>query len=394
MANSNFVVHNGLTVGPLTIDAATGNISTTGVIAVTGAGSFGGLNAYQIYSGSSNVTATTSYVNVSVNGSNVAAFSSQSLSITGFFNTAGNILAGGATVSAANVNGSLTASGITQVTNATNATGGVSGALQVTGGAYIAQDLWVVGNIYAGNLMSTVANIVTIQDGLIYLDRANTYPYNYSIGMYSHYIGGPANAYVHSAVTRQPNDSAWWFVSNIAEPSPATGNINVYDSNAIYDTIRVGNVIPGISNLATLGSTTNWFSKAFTVSATAQYADLAENYVGDASYEAGTVVCFGGDKEVTLCDVDMCSRVAGVVSTNPAYLMNGTQTGENIVPVALTGRVPTKVRGPISKGDLIVSAGDGHARAEGIPQVGTVIGKALEDFDGDSGVIEVVVGKH
>lgn len=394
MANTNFVVHNGLTVGPLTIDAATGALTTTGNISVTGGGSFGGLDAAKINSGASNVSVSASFVNVAINGSNIAAFSSQSLSITGFFNTAGNILAGGATVSAANVNGSLTASGITQVTNATNATGGVSGALQVTGGAYIAKDLWVTGNIYAGNLMSTVANVLTVQNSLIYLQNANTYPYSYSIGMYGHYIGGPANVYVHTAVTRQPNDSSWWFVSNVAEPSPATGNINVYDSNAIYDTIRVGNVIPGISNLATLGSTTNWFSKAFTVSATAQYADLAENYLGDASYEAGTVVCFGGDKEVTLCDVDMCSRVAGVVSTNPAYLMNGTQTGENIVPVALTGRVPTKVRGPIRKGDLIVSAGEGHARAENIPQVGTVIGKALEDFDGETGVIEVVVGKH
>ena len=155
-----------------------------------------------------------------------------------------------------------------------------------------------------------------------------------------------------------------------------------------------GNVVPTASNTYTLGNTTQWWSKAFTVSATAQYADLAENYVGDASYAAGTVVEFGGTHEITLCDTDMSSRVAGVVSTNPAYLMNGTQTGENIVAVALTGRVPTKVRGPISKGDLMVSAGDGHARAEGIPQVGTVIGKALEDFNGDSGVIEVVVGKH
>ena len=65
-----------------------------------------------------------------------------------------------------------------------------------------------------------------------------------------------------------------------------------------------------------------------------------------------------------------------------------------MVAVALTGRVPTKVRGPISKGDLIVSAGEGYARAEGLPQVGTVIGKALENFNGDTGVIEVVVGKH
>jgi hypothetical protein len=121
---------------------------------------------------------------------------------------------------------------------------------------------------------------------------------------------------------------------------------------------------------------------------------VEQRAVKDAGYAAGTVVAFGGTHEITVCDTDMSSRVAGVVSTNPAYLMNGTQTGEHIVPVALTGRVPTKVRGPIRKGDLIVSAGDGHARAETLPQVGTVIGKALEDFDGDSGVIEVVVGKH
>ena len=155
-----------------------------------------------------------------------------------------------------------------------------------------------------------------------------------------------------------------------------------------------GNVVPTASNTYTLGNTTQWWSKAFTVSATAQYADLAENYVGDASYAAGTVVEFGGTHEITLCDTDMSSRVAGVVSTNPAYLMNGGLEGEYTVELALTGRVPTKVRGPISKGDLIVSAGEGYARAETLPQVGTVIGKALEDFDGDSGVIEVVVGKH
>jgi hypothetical protein len=155
-----------------------------------------------------------------------------------------------------------------------------------------------------------------------------------------------------------------------------------------------GNVVPTASNTYTLGNTTQWWSKSFTVAATAQYADLAENYTADAEYAPGTVVHFGGEQEVSICDVDMCTRVAGVVSTNPAYLMNGRLESTHVVAVALTGRVPTKVRGPISKGDLIVSAGEGYARAETLPQVGTVIGKALEDFDGDAGVIEVVVGKH
>ena len=155
-----------------------------------------------------------------------------------------------------------------------------------------------------------------------------------------------------------------------------------------------GNVVPTASNTYTLGNTTAWWSKSFTVAATAQYADLAENYTADAEYAPGTVVHFGGEQEVSICDIDMCTRVAGVVSTNPAYLMNGRLESTHVVAVALTGRVPTKVRGPISKGDLIVSAGEGYARAETLPQVGTVIGKALEDFEGDTGVIEVVVGKH
>jgi hypothetical protein len=129
------------------------------------------------------------------------------------------------------------------------------------------------------------------------------------------------------------------------------------------------------------------------LSVNANYADLAEKYLADADYEPGTVLHFGGSAEVSQCDVDMCSRVAGVVSTQPAYLMNDAIQGEHVVSLALLGRVPCKVVGPITKGDMLVSAGDGRARAERIPQMGTVIGKALEDFIGDHGVIEVVVGR-
>jgi hypothetical protein len=82
-----------------------------------------------------------------------------------------------------------------------------------------------------------------------------------------------------------------------------------------------------------------------------------------------------------------------VVSTQPAYMMNDAIQGDHVITLALLGRVPCKVRGPISKGDMLVSAGEGYARAESLPQVGTVIGKALEDFNGDHGVIEVVVGR-
>jgi hypothetical protein len=124
---------------------------------------------------------------------------------------------------------------------------------------------------------------------------------------------------------------------------------------------------------------------------TATYADLAEYYEADEKYLPGTVLMFGGEKEVTLAD-DGTSRVAGVVSTNPAYVMNSTCPGL-LTAVALQGRVPCKVRGKISKGDMLISGGNGFARPNQFPSMGTVIGKALENFDGYEGVIEVAVGR-
>jgi hypothetical protein len=73
--------------------------------------------------------------------------------------------------------------------------------------------------------------------------------------------------------------------------------------------------------------------------------------------------------------------------------MNATLEAEHVATIALTGRVPTKVTGTVAKGDLMVSNGDGTARAEQDPRAGAIIGKALENFDGAEGVIEVVIGR-
>jgi hypothetical protein len=115
---------------------------------------------------------------------------------------------------------------------------------------------------------------------------------------------------------------------------------------------------------------------------------LAEMYASDEEVEVGTVVHFVGEGKVGACDMDACRSVAGVVSTDPAYLMNSAQDG---VALALAGRVPTKVTGPVAAGDLMVSAGNGMARAEANPALGTVIGKAIEANEGGEGVIEVLV---
>ena len=120
---------------------------------------------------------------------------------------------------------------------------------------------------------------------------------------------------------------------------------------------------------------------------------MAEVYAADAKYDPGTVLSFGGDREVTLSTVVSDSRIAGVVSTNPSYVMNATLESEFTATVALTGRVPTKVSGPVTKGDMMVSGGNGRAIACATPVIGTVIGKALENHTGGDGVIEVVVGR-
>jgi hypothetical protein len=160
-------------------------------------------------------------------------------------------------------------------------------------------------------------------------------------------------------------------------------------------TITVGNIVNGNANLVgNIGSASLYFNTIFAKATSAQYADLAEKYAADGEYQPGTVVSFGGNKEVTLSNVNSDTKVAGVVSTNPSYIMNAGLESEFTALVALTGRVPTQVHGPVSKGDMMVSAGDGRAKAESNPTIGSVIGKALEDFPGDVGTIEVVVGRY
>ena len=136
-----------------------------------------------------------------------------------------------------------------------------------------------------------------------------------------------------------------------------------------------------------------YFNQVFAQATTALYADLAEVYEADADYTPGTVMVFGGNKEVTMSTVDSSRRVAGVISDKPSYLMNNGLTADHRAIVALTGRVPTLVFGNVAKGDMMVSAGNGRARAEENPLTGAIIGKALEDFTGLEGMIEIVVGR-
>lgn len=177
--------------------------------------------------------------------------------------------------------------------------------------------------------------------------------------------------------------------ANVANYLPTYGG-NLGNGSATFhgDTITTGaNVNPGtITGTWTLtaGSTLE-----------ATYADLAEYYSADGQYDAGTVLEIGGPYEVTLGSPESTS-VIGIVSSNPAYLMN-KGLDINPVAIALQGRVPCKVIGPVKKGDMMISAGNGIARAEPNPKIGSVIGKALENYTstqlGQVGMIEVAVGR-
>jgi hypothetical protein len=174
--------------------------------------------------------------------------------------------------------------------------------------------------------------------------------------------------------------------AGIAGAVNAGGNVTV-----------TGYVMPSANLTYDLGSGTTWWRTFYGVSTQARYADLAENYQADAQYVPGTVLVFGGAREVTTTDRDHNTAVAGVVSTNPAHLMNGGLAGDNVVALGLTGRLPCRVQGPVDKGDVLVtSTTPGVAQridnAKFLP--GCVVGKALESINTNNiQTIEVVVGR-
>jgi hypothetical protein len=177
----------------------------------------------------------------------------------------------------------------------------------------------------------------------------------------------------------------------------SNGNI-VLTPNGTGSIIVVKDIVNGQANgVGNIGSATTYFNTVFAKATSAQYADLAEMYTADAAYTPGTVLVFGGGHEVTVSAVSHDPRTAGVVSTNPSYLMNSVLTGPTVVAVALTGRVPCCVQGPVSKGDRLVNIAAGVAgRLDPDKyEVGSVIGKSLEEIcDSGQHIIEIAIGRY
>lgn len=181
------------------------------------------------------------------------------------------------------------------------------------------------------------------------------------------------------------------------------GEVGIVANNNVASVVfQRGQMIPGGTPDAVtkvvdydVGGTNNRFRFFYGTAVKAQYADLAEKYIADQAYEAGTVLVFGGEQELTTTSIKGDKKVAGVVSENPATLMNDALEGETVVPLALQGRVPVKVIGKVSKGDILVtSAISGYAIVDNDAKIGTVIGKAVgERTEDGKGVVEVVVGR-
>ena len=153
--------------------------------------------------------------------------------------------------------------------------------------------------------------------------------------------------------------------------------------------------VPSSNGGYDLGTSILKFGTIYGTATSAQYADLAENYLADNDYDVGTVLVFGGEQELTTTKYKGDRKVAGVVSENPAHLMNSDLQGDHVTALALQGRTPCKVIGKVEKGDIIVtSAVEGYGMVDNNPTIGTVIGKAVGTKDDDGhGIVEVVVGR-
>jgi mucin-19 len=377
-------------------------VNVTGDLSVSGTILGGNLNSTAITFGTSNMSVVASGGNIRANiaGTTVQTISPGLVAITGDLSVSGNATLSG------NILGDRIQNGTTQIDiqtpggNANINIGGTGnlavfspGALNMTG------NILPTANI-TYNLGSTTQrwNDLWLSNSTIYLGNSQISANATSL-IFTNPQGGQT---VLAGTTANITAATVSTTGNVTGGNILTGGLisasgNITSAGNIsvgIGTLIVGNIVSAAGNgVGNIGSPGLTFNTIFAKATSAQYADLAEKYTADAEYAPGTVVSFGGTHEVTLSTQDADRRVAGVVSTNPSYIMNGGLEGANVATVALTGRVPTRVTGTVAKGDLMVSNGDGTARAEADPRAGAIIGKALEDFADGTGTIEVVIGR-
>jgi hypothetical protein len=346
----------------------TGNLSVTGNATLSG-----NILGDRIQNGTTTIDIQTANgnANISVAGTtNVAVFASTGAFITGVNSVSGNIDGGNL-----------------RTTGLISATGAITGAA-ITGASLTVS----TGNITGGNLILSGAIIDSAQ-----LD-IQTSASNANVVITPN---GTGNLNVTTGVSVTGNITG----GNLrtAGQVSATGAITGAAITGTSLTVSTGNVSCGnivntnANGVGNIGSASLYFNTVFAKATSAQYADLAEMYESDIEYTSGIVVEFGGSKEITSTTTSHSTAVAGIISTNPSYLMNASQPGDKVLAVALVGRVPCRVVGTIRKGDRLVSSdvpGAATVLNSEQYQPGCIVAKALEDYDSaEVGIIEVAVGR-
>jgi hypothetical protein len=360
--------------------SATGNIRTSGFISVTQDINVGG-----------DVTAT-SYTGVS---------SSVSGNVT-----SGNIITGGRVIATGNVSGNFILGNGSQLTSLTpgitiqngnsnvlvgTASGNVS--INIRGVSPLASftplgmslngDQLITGTLTAGNVLTEGAVSVT---GDVIGGNLRTLGFVSAAGN----VTGGNILFGNGVVSGNGNVTAG---QATVTGNVIAGNLITAGTLTINSSGSATAIVNGAGNaVGNIGSSDNYFNTVFAIATSALYADLAENYESDSEYAPGTVVVFGGEKEITVSSEVADERVAGVISTNPAHLMNAGQPG---LPVALRGRVPVMVIGPVTKGDSLVTSGtSGFAQSVGRDRSygQAVFAKAIEtDISTGEKIIQAVI---
>jgi hypothetical protein len=429
-------------IGPATATTAAGAvtfqtatvvaISNTSGTALSVAGNITGANISTSgpsgnITGANVIASTTLSATANITGGNIitaAAMSAASViasaNVTGGnIITTGAISAGGLVSATGNVTGgNIATAGLITVTGNVQAVGNVSGGNILTANLMQAATISATANIIAtanvsagnlntvslslsGNVISGISTTANITGGNLITTGIVSAVGNITGG---NVLGGAnVNATTHTGTTVSVSGTVTAASvvggvitgSSISVTGAVTGaGITGTSLTVSTGAVTLGSIVNANANgVGNIGATGGFFNTVFAKATSAQYADLAEWYEADADYEPGTVLVFGGDQEVTVAVGFANVRVAGVVSTNPAHIMNAGLEAPHTAALALTGRVPTLVVGAVKKGDMMVTGGGGRAMACATPSMGSVIGKALQDHPGGQGVIEIVVGR-
>jgi hypothetical protein len=314
-----------------------------------------------------------------VNNANIAIIANVAGSLTTAVTIDGNY--GSTIIANLQTSGAFQTTGFISTSQGDAATSTTTGAIRVVGGIGLSGNVFTTANVYSGNVITT----------------SNITAGNISISRQIRATGG---VQATSAATGDIVVSGGmglggnvWTSGNVIATQGFYGNIN---GNVIGNvTGNLTGVVITTGSSSTVGSITgNWTLTAGS-KLQATYADLAERFEADQMYDAGTVVQFGGDKEITAVRDELSTDVFGVISDSAAYLMNaGAGSNATHPAVAISGRVPVKVVGKIKKHDRLVSAGNGMARSANIDEIKpfTVIGRALEDKETpDIGQVKALV---